>query len=57
MRMITKSVVALGFIGAMAGATVTTSSAQGIYSARPGLRRGHWPAGVPRALLPRLLRL
>ena len=40
MRMITKSVVALGFIGALAGATVTTSSAQGIYLQGPGFDVG-----------------
>jgi hypothetical protein len=40
MRMITKSVVALGFVGALAGATVTTSSAQGIYLQGPGFDVG-----------------
>ena len=40
MRMITKSVVALGFIGALAGATVTTSSAQGIDLQGPGFDVG-----------------
>jgi len=40
MRMITKAVVALGFIGAMAGATMTTSSAQGIYLQGPGFDVG-----------------
>ena len=40
MRMITKSVVALGFIGAMAGATATISSAQGIYLQGPGFDVG-----------------
>jgi hypothetical protein len=40
MRMITKSVAALGFIGALAGATVTTCSAQGIYLQGPGFDVG-----------------
>ena len=56
MRMITKSIVSLGFIGALAGATVTTSSAQGIdFKARAST----WAFASRRtvSVLPRLLRL
>ena len=40
MRMITRAVVALSFIGTMAGATATTSTAQGIYFQGPGFDVG-----------------
>jgi hypothetical protein len=40
MRMITKSIVALGFIGAIGGVTATTSSAQGVYFQGPGFDIG-----------------
>jgi hypothetical protein len=38
--MITRAIVALGFLGAMAGVTATTSSAQGIYFQGPGFDVG-----------------
>jgi hypothetical protein len=40
MRMITRAAVALSFIGTMAGATATTSTAQGIYFQGPGFDVG-----------------
>ena len=36
MRLITRSMIALGFIGTMAAATATPSSAQGVYFQGPG---------------------
>jgi hypothetical protein len=40
MRMIATSIIALGIIGTMAGATATTSSAQGVYFQGPGFDVG-----------------
>jgi hypothetical protein len=40
MRLITRSMVALGFIGTMAAATATPSLAQGVYLEGPGFGVG-----------------
>jgi hypothetical protein len=40
MRMITRSMVALGFVGAIAGVSATPTSAQGIYLQGPGFDIG-----------------
>ena len=56
MRIITRAVVALSFI-LMAGATATTSTAQGIYFQGPGFDVGIGRPAYRERYYPRLLRL